>query len=173
MREVEDLSGNSYGHLTVISRAEDRFSPSGARRYYWLCLCDCGVQKEIEAGALKSGKTKSCGCRSKDWHRLHTGSKNPNWKGGRIVDSCGYVLLYRPGHHRAKSNGYVREHILVMEEHIGRRLYSSENVHHINGDRTNNRPENLELWNTSQPAGQRVEDKLKWAEEMIKLYDKQ
>lgn len=45
-----------------------------------------------------------------------------------------------------------------------------ENVHHINGDKLDNRIENLELWSTSQPCGQRIEDKIQWAKQILNQY---
>lgn len=55
------------------------------------------------------------------------------------------------------------QHRYVMEQHLGRKLLPHENVHHINGVKDDNRIENLELWSTSQPSGQRLTDKIEWA----------
>lgn len=77
-----------------------------------------------------------------------SGENNPNWKGGVHVNEAGYVYIKVPNHPNELSNGYVAEHRHVMEKKIGRLLTKFEHVHHKNGIKNDNRPENLELVNS-------------------------
>jgi hypothetical protein len=86
------------------------------------------------------------------------------------VNQNGYIEIYEPENPNATLNGRVLEHRKVMSECLGRDLLPEETVHHKNGNRSDNRIENLELWSKAQPAGQRVEDKVTYAIEILKQY---
>ena len=102
------------------------------------------------------------------YYRLkRTGEVGP---AGKIVPEHNHGHLV-DGYRRIKVNGvFILEHRAVMQEYLGRELFPHENVHHLNGNRLDNRIENLELWSRSQPPGQRIEDKVSWAIELLKTY---
>ena len=87
-----------------------------------------------------------------------------------FTDTDGYVYVVTG----FDDSGYVirkREHRHVMEAHLGRELLPEETVHHVNGVRDDNRLDNLELWSSSHPPGQRVQDKVAWAKEILNKYE--
>lgn len=92
-----------------------------------------------------------------------------NGETGRHLRKDGYARIIRPISITGKREP-VYEHRVIMARILGRSLLSGEHVHHRNGQRSDNRPENLELWTRRQPAGQRVIDKIAFAIEMIRLY---
>lgn len=73
------------------------------------------------------------------------GKRSYNWKGGKVVNVYGYIEVWNPQHPNAKKSGYVLEHRKIMSEHLGRPLETNEEVHHKNGNKKDNRIENLEL----------------------------
>lgn len=73
------------------------------------------------------------------------GADNPAYGGGRYTDPNGYVHVLRPEHPAADVRGYVYEHRLIAEATVGRQLRTEEVVHHRNGRKDDNRPENLEV----------------------------
>lgn len=122
---------------------------------------DCGTPTSRE------GIARCITCSNKS----NGGERHYNYKGGQHTTPSGCVYL--SGYHdhpNANAVGQISEHVLVMSRKLGRPLIKGENVHHLNGQRDDNRPENLELWSRVQPPGQRVEDKVAWAIELLQLY---
>jgi len=85
--------------------------------------------------------------RKRKYHKRYNpfGEKAHNWKGGRKINSQGYVLIYSPNHPNKDQQGYVREHRLVMEKYLDRYLNKNEVIHHINRIKNDNTIENLEV----------------------------
>ena len=98
-------------------------------------------------------------CRTEYYRQIGTlldggryGADNARWKGGRCLHQGGkYILLLMPDHPDADRHGYIREHRIVMERHLGRRLSRREVVHHIDGNGQNNSIENLHLYPSNGP----------------------
>jgi len=102
-------------------------------------------------------------------YSFQRGVDNPAWKGGRVIDGDGYVLIRMPKHPNAR-NGYVLEHRLVLERILNRYLTESEVVHHKNGDKTDNDPNNLILFaNNGEHLGVELLGKCpKWSEDGLR-----
>jgi HNH endonuclease len=104
--------------------------------------------------------------------------------GAGHVGKDGYRIVSMPGHACANRYGMAKEHRVIMSDSLGRALFPGEEVHHKNGNRSDNRLKkghelggcppsccNLELWAKSQPSGQRAEDLLGWAEHIVARYE--
>jgi hypothetical protein len=87
---------------------------------------------------------------------FRSGDQARRWLGGRFQQTTGYIMLWQD------KNTYKLEHRVIMEQILGRPLTKTESVHHINGIKDDNRPENLELWDRPQPTGVRASDIPQW-----------
>lgn len=146
--------GYCRGHYSRLKRHGDVQADRPLRSAGSLPCSVCG------AAGVREGL-----CNAHLQRRLRRGSEYaPHRVTRRFVTENGYVRLTLDGGVR------VMEHRAVMAAALGRDLLGHESVHHRNGDRADNRLENLELWSSSQPSGQRVEDKVEWAAALLALY---
>lgn len=145
--------------MKVCNNCKRKFKPSSGHRDCPACRGEKQKTPCVDCGVLSNKDHKKC-------INCHNGSgeNSPSWKGGKTRHQKGYTMSWVPG------RKYVFDHVLVMENEIGRRLLDVENVHHLNGVRDDNRPENLELWTRPQPAGIRAEDAVVWAQEVLERY---
>ena len=152
-------------HLNKVRRYGSAFGPFKPARiakgcgvedcsyrasHYGYCSTHYKWKQRTGDAAVRPPKSK--------WHTPSIKNKRSKYKYRSIKD------------HPILGSGSTTEHRLIMTELLGRKLLSSENIHHINGDGKDNRIENLELWSTTQPSGQRIEDKVMFAIDILKQY---
>lgn len=145
---MKDLIGRSFGRWIVLGKGS--VSKCGHRLINVKCSCPKQTISNVQKSNLVSGTSKSCGCLRDEFRKLNI-SKDSRSKN---------ILFFKPD-----KEGYVKwsyknsegksvtlsEHQFVIEKSLGRHLVKGEEVHHLNGIRSDNRLENLELWSTSQP----------------------
>lgn len=140
------------------------------RKSNYKCVI-CNSDMYVRPSAIKKSKgwgftcSKECGKINRSKHTKGVanhqygvkGFDNASFKGDTKISNYGYILKYKPEHKRANHAGYVFEHILIMEEHIGRPLKyygfknkNNEVCHHIDRDKQNNDISNLQLMTDSE-----------------------
>ena len=153
---------------------ENSAPSSVTSRLRCIVKCDCGNEADYSVQAIKSKKVTECGCEREqilpttldivDGKLVTSANKNFN-KSGYVTYSI------NKGEYNGKVfHGPYSEHKLIYEMYHGVTLTSNQNIHHKNGVRDDNHIDNLELWDTSQPAGQRVLDKLSYYFELVKSH---
>lgn len=143
-----NLIGQKFGLFTVIAEC-------GSQKGHalWKCKCECGNIKNLTTGVLKSGVIKSCGCLV-----YRQGKDHPNYKNGFHITGHGYKEI--PIENCKKTHRYYAEHRVVMEKYLQRKLLSTEVVHHKNGNKLDNRLENLVVLSREEHAALHAEMRL-------------
>jgi predicted RNA-binding Zn-ribbon protein involved in translation (DUF1610 family) len=143
---INNQAMKKYGHRSYLSITKTCVS-CGKEEIVRVQVVRMQLHKYSEASILCNSCSKS-------------GNNNSRWRGGIHYNGFGYILEYCPTNPHATKAGCVLQHRLVMESVLGRYLLDTEYVHHINGIRDDNRPENLELWSDVHPSGVRIIDNL-------------
>lgn len=128
-----DMVGRRAGRLLALREFELRKDG----KVQWVCSCDCGNETLVSGKHLRHGGVRSCGCLAKEQAPLNL-PDNTRPIGFKRKVAKGYIEI-------KTERGFVREHVYVMEMHLGRRLLRGEVVHHKDENKSNNALSNLEV----------------------------
>lgn len=162
-KRLKPIIGTRICYWDVLQEREQFYET--CNEIFCLCRCKCGTERWVRKLSLINGESKSCGCKNK----FLKGEANKAFR-QNTKSSGGYAYLYKPDHRNCNSRGRILEHKFVMSEYLGRPLEDKETVHHINGNKLDNRIENLELWASNHAPGQRAEDLVAYAREILETY---
>lgn len=173
LREYRKKYGKDPMYCSIRCSAVGRRADTEAKSVF-VCL-HCGKENpmkryEVPGRSVYYRTQKFCDQACKvAWQTAEAARRFERGEYSRHVKRHGYVWISVPSLVTGKKHA-VMEHRFVMSRHLGRDLYAGETVHHINGDRSDNRIENLELFSDRHGPGQRVIDKVAFAVEMLTLY---
>lgn len=155
-RFIQDQAGQWWYHFGVKKPCRMKASVTACAGCGALFV-QCPIKRQD--GQPVKHCSRTCGVKAayRANPNLVAREKSGRWNGGRLK-SRGYIWVWVPPEKRRGKKRYTLEHRLVMEKMLGRYLEPHEQVHHKNGIRDDNRPENLELWVKQQPPGQRVHE---------------
>lgn len=172
--------GEEFVH-NRMRRKNGTYSGYVVQQKYCSSACRIKANHEAQRNAVQTFQCEECGA-TVERHRREDGK---GWTGParfcnrscsvkntmRAVIGTGDGWLDKNGYKIVSVDGVdIPEHRYVMEKSIGRKLFPEETVHHMNGNRADNRPENLELWSSRHGKGQRVDDKLLWCLDFLADY---